>query len=171
MQPRSEVSGGKSNQRLDILHHRSLGEVIGGLVDFHLFEGGLLGGECLSSGLVCAIRGQPHAMAKSEYIVIRCDQVGGPLARAEVAVLFVIPESDHDAQQACLHALLGAYRTEGGARFELVDGAHAVFDVVGRGQAIHLELVLRALHLLAKCAQQDVVSRRNSRTRGGRETE
>ncbi len=103
-----------------------------GLIDFQLLQGGLLGGKRFAGRFVGAIGGEPDAVADGEDVVVGWNEVDGAFSGAVEAVLLVVADADHDAQQAAVIMLLVAQRAENGAGIVLVDLGDAVFDVIRR---------------------------------------
>src|SRR5260370_4459220 len=114
-------------KRLDGFERRDFGEIVGGFIDFQLLQGRLLGGQRFAGCLVSAIGGEPNAVADGEDVIVGWNQVDGAFSGAEEAVLFVVADSDYDAQQATAIMLLVAQGAKNGAGFELVDLGDAAF--------------------------------------------
>ena len=143
-------------ERLDGFNRRGFGEIVDGFIDLQLLQRGLLGGKRFAGRLVGAIGGEPDAVADGEDVVVGWNEVDGAFSAAVEAVLLVVADADHDAQQAAVIMLLVAQRAENGAGIVLVDLGDAVFDVIRCRYAVHFQLGFGAVHLFAKRAENDI---------------
>ena len=124
-------------ERLDGFKRRGFGEIVDGLIDLQLLQGGLLGGKRFAGRLVGAIGGEPDAVTDGEDVVVGGNEVDGAFSGTVEAILFVVADADHDAQQAAVIMLLAAQGSENGAGIVLVDPGDPVFDVIGCQYAVH----------------------------------
>ena len=154
--PGREIGRRQPHHGLDHFDRRRLREIVDGLIDLQLLQRSLLGGERLGGGLVCAIGGEPYAMADGEDVIIGWNQVDGAFSGAVEAVLLVVADAHYNAQQAGAIMLLAAQRAENGAGFELVDLGNAVFNVIRRWDVLQFQLGFGALHFFAKSAEEDI---------------
>ena len=132
-------------------------EVVHGLIDGHLLELGLFCGQGFRSGLVRPIRGQPKLVAKRGWVIVDGNIVEGAFALSKVAVLFVVADADHDAQDTHARAHIGAQGAEGSVGSILVDVEDSVLDVIGCGHRVHFEFRFRTLQLRAHRGKNHVV--------------
>ena len=111
-----------------------------------LFQDRLLLRECFACGFVCFVGREPNLVTQGNRIIVEWKKGIAADPLPEIAVLFVIAEPHHHAEQAHVDFLILARSAEGGFRNEIFHIAHAVFEIVRRPQLIHFQLRLGAFH-------------------------
>ena len=83
--------------------------------------------------------------AQRNRVVVQRQNAGFALAPCEIAVLLVIADPHHHAQDAHMDVLVLAQCAKRRLDAKILDFVHAVLDVIGHLHLIHFELRLRPL--------------------------
>ncbi len=119
---------------------------------------GLFIGEGFAGGFVGFVGGEPDLVAKGDGIVIEGKNVGFAHALAVVAVLRIIADTNDDAEDTETDALAFPKRAECRFGVVIIHIVHAIFDVVGRGDLVHLQMCFGAVQFGEQGIEQRIAA-------------
>src|ERR1035438_2963394 len=146
----------QSRQRCNRLHGIGTGEVIYWLVNRELLELRLLRGQGLGRSLISLIRRQPDLVSQRQRVIVKRHKTKRTLTLSEIAVLLVIANANHYAQDPEPRLDVPAQSAEGRFSRILIRIDDPVFDVVGCRYLIQLQLRLGSLQLAAHRLQDGI---------------
>src|SRR5215469_18828809 len=111
-------------------------KIINRLIDGELLQLCLFGGEGFRSSFIRAICGKPKRVTQRQYSVVHRQKTNGPFALPEIAVLFVIPNSDNYSQHPVTISGTQVQSAEPGFGNGFIQVDDAVFDVVRHGDLV-----------------------------------
>ena len=150
----------QASQRPDELHRGCVGEVIHRLVHGVFLELRLFCGESFRGRLVCAVGSEPKLVTQHRFVVIQRTHVDHAFSGTVVAVLFIGPHLNDNAQHADSRPQCTTQSPEGSLGHVLIDVHQPVIEVVRRRHVRQFELSLGALHFRLHRTQHRIVAGR-----------
>src|SRR5215472_16906702 len=121
------------------MHRVGMRKIINRLIDRELFQLCLFSGEGFRSSFISAICSKPKRVTQRQYSVVHRQKTNSPFALPEIAVLFVIPNSDNYSQYPVTVSDIQVKSAERGFGNGFIQFGDAVFDVVRRGDLVELQ--------------------------------